>query len=90
MQYRLSILNRAKRDLRGMPPELARSAGEMILELATDPFPPDARALARELQGRYRIRVDGWRIIYLVNETDKSVKILAVRPRDERTYLNLP
>ena len=73
-----------------MPVRVARQAGETILELAEDTHPPDSAPLGRELENRFRIRVDGWRIIYLVDETDRIVTILAVRQRDQRTYLNLP
>ena len=90
MRYRLRILGDAKRSLTRMSPRLAQQAGEIILDLAEDPYPSDSEPLGRELEGRYRIRVNGWRIIYLVNETDRIVTILTVRQRDERTYLNLP
>jgi mRNA-degrading endonuclease RelE of RelBE toxin-antitoxin system len=90
MRYRLKILPEAKRSLRQMPPQLAELASETILELAEDPFPPDSKPLVRQLQDRYRVRVNGWRIIYAVNERDRVVAVLAVRPRDKQTYLNLP
>ena len=90
MRYRLRILRDAKRSLHSMPTRLAQQAGEAILDLAEDPYPPDLEPLGRELEGRYRIRVNGWRIIYLVDETDGVVAVLAVRQRDQRTYLNLP
>lgn len=90
MRSRLRILSDAKRSLRTMPARLAQQAGEVILDLAENPYPPDSEPLGRELEGRYRIRVNGWRIIYLVNETDRVVAVLAVRQRDQRTYLNLP
>jgi mRNA-degrading endonuclease RelE of RelBE toxin-antitoxin system len=73
-----------------MPEHLARDAVEMILALAEDPYPPHALAMSDSLHGRYRMRVNGWRVIYLVHEQDRLVVIVAVRPRTRNTYLNVP
>ena len=43
----------------------------------------------RELQGRYRMAVNGLRIIYRVHDDDRVVTIVAVRLRGAETYLNL-
>ena len=90
MRYRLRILHEAKQSMRRMPQRVAQQAAEIILDLAEEPYPADSEPLGRELAGRFRIRVDGWRIIYLVDETDGLISILAIRQRDQRTYLNLP
>lgn len=89
-RYRVEVTGRIKKQLRQMPVRLARDIAEMIVSLADDPYPDYADELDRDLTRRYRIRVDGWRLIYMVNEGDSVVKVLALRPRDENTYLNLP
>ena len=43
--------------------------------------------LKRELTGRYKIRVNGYRLIYKVNEEDKFILILAIRVRGRDTYI---
>lgn len=88
--FRLEISQSVQRRLRQLPQRVAKEIAEAIVDLATDPYPPDATELGRELRNRYRIRVDGWRIIYAVHPHDRIVKVFALRPRDANTYLNLP
>jgi mRNA-degrading endonuclease RelE of RelBE toxin-antitoxin system len=62
---------------------------EVILDLEFDPYPDYAEPLLRELDGYYKIKLKGWRIIYSVDEADQTVFIRDVRPRNRNTYLNL-
>lgn len=62
---------------------------EAILDLREDPMPPNSE-LQRELAGRFRLKIDGWRILYKVDKTDRVVTVLAIRPRNPSTYLNVP
>ncbi|MBV7334645.1 type II toxin-antitoxin system RelE/ParE family toxin [Chloroflexi bacterium TSY] len=90
MRYQLEWPKHIRRLLRSLPTRLRREIVEVIQDLCEDPRPVDSEPLFRELTGLYRIRVDGWRVIYSIDEEDKVVKIETVRPRDENTYLNLP
>ncbi len=72
-----------------LPARIGLEALEVIKDLRVDPFPPYAEPLRRELAGWYKIKVDGWRIIYRVNQDDRVVFIRDVRRRDANTYLNL-
>jgi mRNA interferase RelE/StbE len=90
MAYRLKITGRAQRTLRQMPEHLASEAVDEILALADDPRPPHALAMSDQLTGRYRIRIDGWRILYLIRDADQVVTVLDVRRRTRNTYLNVP
>ena len=89
-RYRLRLFAAAEDSLHIMPPGVARQADEIIKDLAEDPYPPDSASLGRELTNRYRIAVDGWRIIYLVNDRDRIVSVLDIRRRDQDTYPNVP
>ena len=89
MLYRLRFFASARRYIRALPDNLRRDVSAAILDLQEDPRPPAHKSLTRELQGRYRIAVNGLRIIYMVNDDDKVVTIVAVRPRGAETYLNL-
>jgi mRNA-degrading endonuclease RelE of RelBE toxin-antitoxin system len=46
--------------------------------------------MSDQLTGRYRIRIDGWRILYLIRDADQVVTVLDVRRRTRNTYLNVP
>jgi len=88
--YRLDITSSAKRQLKSIFSERKRvEIVEAILDLREEPMPPNSE-LPRELAGRFRLKIDGWRILYKIDETDRVVTILAIRPRSLSTYLNVP
>ncbi len=88
--YLLDVTDKARRQIKQVLPEGKRiEITETILDLREAPFPPDSQ-LERELSERYRLKVNGWRILYVVNEEDKIVTVLSVRKRNRNTYLNVP
>jgi len=61
----------------------------MIQDLAQETRPGDAKEL-REKSGFYRLRLDGWRIIYRVDDENRVIRILRVRLKTgPETYENL-
>jgi mRNA interferase RelE/StbE len=78
MTYRLQYTAAARRDLADVPGNYRQRLRRKIEGLADQPTPPDAKEL-RERPGRYRIRVDRWRLIYRVDAEDSVVLILRVR-----------
>ena len=89
-RYRLDLRDIARRQLREVLPDRLRT--EMVqamLDLRDDPRPPNSE-LQRELHDRYRLKIDGWRVFYKIDDTDQVVTILEVRPRNRNTYLNVP
>ena len=88
--YRLDITPDAKRRLKSVFPERKRQEIlEAILGLREDPMPAQSE-LQRELTGRFRLKIDGWRILYKIDKIDRVVSVLAIRPRNSSTYLNVP
>ena len=47
------------------------------------------RRIRKLPEGRYRYRHGRCRIIYRIDEQERTVEILAIRPRDESTYRHL-
>ncbi len=90
MLYQLKITNQAKREIRRLPAFVRQQVIEVVKVLKVDPQPPESEPLLRQLKGRYKIRIDGYRIIYRIQQDDKAVQILTVRARDQNTYLNVP
>lgn len=79
-----------QRQLRRVIPDYIRAdIVEVVLALQDDPY-PEGSDLQDNLSHRRRIRVGGWRIIYKVSEADAKVIILAIRPHNRNTYLNVP
>ncbi len=88
--YRLDITTGAKRQLKSVFSERKRQEIiEAILDLREEPMPPNSE-LQMELAGRFRLKIDGWRVLYKIDETDRVVTVLAIRPRNPSTYLNVP
>lgn len=87
--YRLDFMPGVQSTLRELPARLRQDISEILLDLRDEPQPPDSFPLQRELAGLYRIRVDGWRIIYAIEEEAQVVRIESIRPRNEQTYLNV-
>jgi mRNA-degrading endonuclease RelE of RelBE toxin-antitoxin system len=90
VNYRLSYTDEARRALRSLPGRYRQRARRIIESLAHEPTPPPAEEL-RDLPHRYRIPLNGWRIIYRVDAADGALIILAVRLKTgPETYANLP
>lgn len=88
--HRLDITSNAKRQLKSIYSERKRAEiVEAILDLREKPLPPN-RELQRELAGGFRLKIDGWRILYKIDETHRVVTVLVIRPRTSSTYLNVP
>lgn len=88
--YQLDIPDLVRRQIRRVRPDRMREeVVDAILDLPDEPHPPGSQ-LQDELRRRYRLRVNGWRIIYKVDDEDRKITILAVRHRNRRTYLNVP
>ena len=77
MPYRLKITETAKRDILRLPGHLRQRARRIIDSLAQEPVPATAKEL-RDLPGRYRIRLDRWRVLYRVEPDEQMVLILGV------------
>ncbi|MEM7532514.1 MAG: type II toxin-antitoxin system RelE/ParE family toxin [Chloroflexota bacterium] len=88
--YQCKIGSLPRRQIKAISSDyIKREIYAIIDMLVDDPYPPGSQ-LEDELQHRYRFRVNGYRIIYMVNEQDKVIRILTVRPRNQKTYLNVP
>jgi mRNA-degrading endonuclease RelE of RelBE toxin-antitoxin system len=89
-QYRLDVRDKAKQQVKlVLPDSLRTEIVQAMLDLRDDPKPPNSE-LQRELQGRYRLKINGWRVFYKIDDAAKVVTILEVRPRNRNTYLNVP
>ncbi|MFN8490006.1 MAG: type II toxin-antitoxin system mRNA interferase toxin, RelE/StbE family [Caldilineaceae bacterium] len=89
MPYLLKRHPRVKKQLRLVPERIAKDVAQTILDLAYDPYPPIADELRDQYKGTWKIKIDGWRIFYRVNEQDKVVTVISVKRRDKDTYRRL-
>ena len=73
-----------------LPGHIRQRVKRAVLALASEPRPPEAKAMDGELVGLYRIRVDQYRIIYSIHEETITIVIVRVAKRDNATYKGLP
>jgi mRNA interferase RelE/StbE len=87
--YRIDYTEEARRAIRTMPGNYRHRARRLLEALADNPRPPGSKEL-RDLPGRYRIRLDRWRIIYRINDEDSIITVLRVgRKSGPETYHGL-
>ena len=81
--YEVVYKRRALRALRRMPPDTANRIIAKIEDVARNPFAPEHDVAA--LQGRpgYRLRVGGWRVIFLLRKAEMVLLVLDIRPRGD-------
>ena len=83
MKYQVQITASAEKEMRGLAPEIHRRLSSKILSLEDNPRPPRiTRKLEKPLQG-YRLRVGRWRILYQIDDKNRTILVYAVRPRRE-------
>lgn len=79
MNYTISILRRAQKELGELPVEAYERIRDSILALAEDPRPSGCVKLTNR-QG-WRIRVGGYRVIYEIDDKQRIVTILVIGHR---------
>ncbi|CUS06014.1 Plasmid stabilization system [Candidatus Promineifilum breve] len=78
--YRLQIKRSAEADLRRLPAPVFARINERLLTLRDEPRPPGVRKLQGQQEG-WRIRVGEYRVIYLIDDSNRLITIVRVRHR---------
>jgi mRNA interferase RelE/StbE len=79
MKYSLRIRRSAERELNRLPDFVFRRINERLLSLEDDPRPPGVKRLSH--RGEYRLRVGDYRVLYEVDDKEKTVEIVSVGHR---------
>ena len=87
--YQLKRKAWVNRQLSDFPTRIQKDVAEILLDLRENPYPDDGLAKNRQYAGFHRIRVDGYRIVYKVDEEEKEVWIWKIGPRGKDTYTSL-
>ena len=90
-RYQVYTTPRALREAKELPGHVRQRVKRALRALADDPRPSASRALEvadfdRELR---RLKLDNWRVVYTITETDGAVDVLAVRKRPPYDYGDL-
>jgi mRNA interferase RelE/StbE len=89
--YRVYVTPEALLEIKDLPDNIRQRIRETIREFAHQPQPPRSRKLQFNVPNRqlFRIRLDNWRIIYAVSESENTIDGLAVRKRPPYDYGDL-
>jgi len=81
-EYSLELKQSAQRELDALEETLFRRLDRKILALADDPRPHGCKKL-KGYKDQWRIRVGDWRVIYIVDDAAKLVRITRIAHRRE-------
>jgi mRNA interferase RelE/StbE len=78
VSYQISYTDEARQALKTLNGNYRQRIRRLIESFSDTPRPVNAKEL-RDLPGRYRLRLDRWRVVYRVNDEDMTVLILRVQ-----------
>ena len=84
--YRVRLERRAEKELKGLHPVDRRRVLVAIRVLRDDPRPPKCKKLQRV--GAWRIRVGDYRVVYDIDDEEKTVTVLRIGHRKD-VYVGL-
>ncbi len=92
MSYRLDVSPAAQDEIKGLPGNVRQRIRRAIKDFADNPRPPHSKRLDFDLPEAEprRLRLEHWRIIYVVIEDFRLVAAVAVRRRPPYDYADLP
>lgn len=81
MPYIVRLKRSAEKELKNLPTRTHDKVINILLSLKENPFPRNSK----KLRGRegYRIRIGDYRILYLIDESNKNIEVISVAHRKE-------
>jgi mRNA interferase RelE/StbE len=79
--YTVHIKASAERDMASLPKDAFHSISKRLLDLESNPRPHGCKKLSGRHE--YRVRVGDYRILYVVNDPEKAVEIVAIGNRKD-------
>jgi mRNA interferase RelE/StbE len=89
--YRVYVTPEALDEIKDLPGHIRQRARQVIREFADHPIPSRSKRLEFPEPERqlFRYRLDNWRIVYTITESEKVVDVLAIRKRPPYDYGDL-
>ena len=87
MSYEVRLRRAAQKQLDGLPGQSYQAVARAISALEGDPRPPRAKRLADS--GLWRVRVQRYRVVYVIDDTEHLVTVVRVARRTENAYRRL-
>ncbi|HSB13801.1 MAG TPA: type II toxin-antitoxin system RelE/ParE family toxin [Bryobacteraceae bacterium] len=80
--HEILVSSQAGRDLRRAPAVILQRVVRAIKALSNDPRPSGARKITGS-KNDWRIRIGDYRVLYELNDTERTVRVMRVRHRRE-------
>ena len=90
-RYTVYIIPQAWKEIKNLPGHMRQRIKREIDGLADNPYPPKSKVLevADVEYELCRLRLDRWRVVYAITESDKAIDVLAIRKRPPYDYGDL-
>lgn len=91
-RYQIYITPSGLREIKELPGNMRQRMKETIESFAENPRPANSKSLHLPTDLNVdvcRLRLDKWRVVYLISEAEKTVDILAIRKRPPYDYQDL-
>jgi len=90
-RYTVYVTPDAFGEIKNLPGNIKQRIRRTIRELADNPRPPQSKMLnLPDVEAEvWRLRLDNWRLLYAIAETDKIIDVLAIRKRPPYDYGDL-
>ncbi len=82
MTYQIVLIPAAERQRRKLPPEMRSRIKKALISLGENPRQPGAKKMGG-YQGRWRLRVGTYRIIYSIQDEIVTVRVIRIAHRRE-------
>jgi mRNA interferase RelE/StbE len=89
MLYQIDISRRVRRQVEGLPGHVRQRVKREIAKLAFNPRPTYAEELRGNLTGRYKIRLDQYRLVYRIDDDVAVVEVLKAGRKQDGFYDDL-
>jgi mRNA interferase RelE/StbE len=90
-RYTLYVTPETFQNIKELPGNIRQRVRQAIQSLSDNPRPPQSKRLdLSEVEAEvWRMRLDNWRILYAIDESEQIVDVLAVRKRPPYDYGDL-
>ena len=87
MNWVCELTEDAKKDLRDVPKAVQERVARVMMQMATDPFQGNVKALqGKEWRGVFRRRIGDYRLLFTASREQGTVIVLRVLLRSGETY----
>lgn len=80
--YAVEVKSSARKELESLPDKVLERVVSKLQSLARDPRPAGCKKL-KGYKDQWRIRIGDWRVVYIIDDTDKLVSVTRIAHRRE-------